>query len=78
MSTTVVLIPARSLESGARRRLLSREGHRTVVAGSREEAGPELVTELRALGTARVGRVATRTFVERAAQGLKQSLGIPS
>ncbi len=52
MSTTVVLITGALTGIGRAAALaFAREGHRTVVAGRREEAGQELVTELRALGT---------------------------
>jgi len=52
MSTTVVLITGALTGIGRAAALaFAREGHRTVVAGRREEAGQTLVTELRALGT---------------------------
>jgi NAD(P)-dependent dehydrogenase (short-subunit alcohol dehydrogenase family) len=52
MSTTVVLITGALTGIGRAAALaFAREGHRTVVAGRHEEAGQELVTELRALGT---------------------------
>ena len=52
MSTTVVLITGALTGIGRAAALaFAREGHRIVVAGRREEAGVQLVTELRALGT---------------------------
>jgi len=52
MSTTVVLITGALTGIGRAAALaFAREGHCTVVAGRRGEAGQELVTELRALGT---------------------------
>src|SRR6059036_2666177 len=52
MGTPVVLITGALTGIGrAAARAFAREGHRTVVAGRHLEAGQELVTELRALGT---------------------------
>src|SRR2546427_135812 len=52
MGTPVVLITGALTGIGrAAAHAFAREGHRTVVAGRHEEAGQELVTELRALGT---------------------------
>jgi NAD(P)-dependent dehydrogenase (short-subunit alcohol dehydrogenase family) len=52
MSTTVVLITGALTGIGRATALaFAREGHRIVVAGRHEEAGQELVTELRTLGT---------------------------
>ncbi len=52
MSTTVVLIAGALTGIGRATALaFAREGHRIVVAGRHEEAGQELVTELRTLGT---------------------------
>jgi len=52
MNTTVVLITGALTGIGRATALaFAREGHRIVVAGRHEEAGQELVTELRTLGT---------------------------
>jgi NAD(P)-dependent dehydrogenase (short-subunit alcohol dehydrogenase family) len=52
MSTQVVLITGALTGIGrAAAVAFAREGHRIAVAGRHEEAGQELVTELRALGT---------------------------
>jgi short-subunit dehydrogenase involved in D-alanine esterification of teichoic acids len=52
MSTQVVLITGALTGIGRAAALaFAREGHRIAVAGRHEEAGQELVTELRALGT---------------------------
>src|SRR5438093_4512524 len=52
MGTPVVLITGALTGIGRAAALaFARQGHRTVVAGRHEEAGQELVTELRALGT---------------------------
>jgi NAD(P)-dependent dehydrogenase (short-subunit alcohol dehydrogenase family) len=52
MSTTVVLITGALTGIGRATALaFAREGHRIVVAGRHEEAGQELATELRTLGT---------------------------
>src|SRR5438132_4518111 len=52
MGTPVVLITGALTGIGRAAALaFAREGHRTVVAGRHEEAGQELVTQLRALGT---------------------------
>ena len=53
MGTPIVLITGALTGIGRAAALaFAREGHRIVVAGRREEAGQELVTELRTLGTA--------------------------
>src|ERR1043166_7911709 len=52
MGTPVVLITGALTGIGRAAALaFARDGHRTVVAGRREDAGQALVTELRALGT---------------------------
>ena len=52
MSTHVVLITGALTGIGRAAALaFAREGHRIVVAGRHEQAGQELATELRALGT---------------------------